>query len=89
MRNKENMFVQIVLAKILSRIKPMTRQQEVNVYKAVAIGLGLLCGLLAYFLWDTGKDCSSSLVEEVVLDTPTAWCSVSDEGINFRYIEKK
>lgn len=67
----------------------MTRQQEVNVYKAVAIGLGLLCALLSYFLWDTGKDCSASLVEEVVLDTPTAWCSVSNEGINFRYIEKK
>lgn len=67
----------------------MNNQTLINILGAtsVALLLGLLAFGLASILKDDTALCSKP-IKEVVLDTPTSWCSVSEDGINFRYVDK-
>lgn len=67
----------------------MTRQDELNMWKA-----STMCFFLAWLITSVAyvvnvNDTDLDLKKEVVLDTPTAWCSVNEDGVNFRYVDKR
>lgn len=66
----------------------MTKQDELNMWKGLTIAF-FLTSLILGVAYVTDKPPTLGLKKELILDTPTAWCSVNEEGVNFRYIDKR